>query len=866
MEAKLPKHSDSKSEEMLNHLNHRLLNYNISQVRKQRHFARVLTHKLEQKLYNTLNQDDINTIINILDTSIRATHFQETKQKRNKLNMLTLAANEKHLQKHNTALKNAPKDNVINLSDQTLTEAQISILAKGPKFAITDQRMPVIELIKGIETLPHTQERELTMTKLHRFVTKKLKQQDNITQLERKALGELRKNDNIIILTADKGGSIVVMNKDDYDRKMGEIVNNTQNYSVKHTEYPKKVKNKLTKLCTDLTNNKKDALNAEVKDNKITNTAKDNLIKEYKKEIKLVKSDDTNKTPHIYGAPKIHKENVPLRPIVSTIDSSMRNLETHLKHILTPLSNNSIYNVKNPKQVLEKLNSINIDENTRCCSFDVVNMFNNIPRQKLLTILKTELEKDITLIERTSFTPTDICKLVDFALTHTHFQYQNQIFVQNSGLAMGSKISPILADICMENILNEAMESFTEKPILYVKYVDDCLCVYDNTKIDSKLLLTHLNTIDNNVKFTLEEEKDTKLPFLDILITREHNKFITKVYRKPTDKGAKLNYNSNHSYATKATVVRADLIRAYEYCTENSDLEKELSTVYQNLFKNNYTKSFINRVHRKVKFHISNRNNNNHTQQTQNPTNTTNTLKTTATIVLPYVHQIAGGIQKTVKELMPTVRVAFTSKNTIRKIVSKVKPITKPLQNNCVYEIKCKSCDGVYYGQTKRDLATRIKEHKRALTKPQDENNKNHNRLALHAQKHLHEPDFDGARVVHKENNLRRRLVAEAMLIITTQTNDTNGAIIEIFSQSSITVNKMWLQAIRDYFDQLKQTTKNATKQLDAPPAASRGAKTAAREQRKQMRRKSHADTDERHPPTHTYALRPPKRNITYRQ
>jgi hypothetical protein len=111
---------------------------------------------------------------------------------------------------------------------------------------------------------------------------------------------------------------------------------------------------------------------------------------------------------------------------------------------------------------------------------------------------------------------------------------------------MGSKI---LADICMENILNEAKESFTEKPILYVKYVDDCLCVYDNTKIDAKLLLTHLNTIDNDVKFTLGEEKDTKLPFLDILITREHNKFVTKVYRQPIDKGAKLNYNSNHSHS-----------------------------------------------------------------------------------------------------------------------------------------------------------------------------------------------------------------------------------------------------------------------------------------------------------------------------
>ena len=55
------------------------------------------------------------------------------------------------------------------------------------------------------------------------------------------------------------------------------------------------------------------------------------------------------------------------------------------------------------------------------------------------------------------------------------------------------------------------------KVLLYRRYVYDTYCLFDN-EIDAHLFHDYLNTRHNNMKFTMENEVDKKLPFLDILI------------------------------------------------------------------------------------------------------------------------------------------------------------------------------------------------------------------------------------------------------------------------------------------------------------------------------------------------------------
>jgi hypothetical protein len=130
---------------------------------------------------------------------------------------------------------------------------------------------------------------------------------------------------------------------------------------------------------------------------------------------------------------------------------------------------------------------------------------------------------------------------------------------------------------------------------------------------------------------------------------------------------------------------------------------------------------------------------------------------------MPYVRGLSETITRHAKQLFAdTLRVVFSNTNSLRKNLMHVKPETEPLLKNCIYQIKC-SCGAVYIGQTKRALLRRIKEHMCEINKVQDVNNKNHNKLARHAQENNHAVDFTTVSVLKFEKGYYRRTAGETM-------------------------------------------------------------------------------------------------------
>jgi hypothetical protein len=83
----------------------------------------------------------------------------------------------------------------------------------------------------------------------------------------------------------------------------------------------------------------------------------------------------------------------------------------------------------------------------------------------------------------------------------------------------------------------EIMDKGKEKIKFWKRYVDDVFAIIRGDG-DPDEILHQANSISLTVKFTLEQEKDGSLPFLDIVITRRENKLENSVYRKKTDSGS----------------------------------------------------------------------------------------------------------------------------------------------------------------------------------------------------------------------------------------------------------------------------------------------------------------------------------------
>ena len=86
------------------------------------------------------------------------------------------------------------------------------------------------------------------------------------------------------------------------------------------------------------------------------------------------------------------------------------------------------------------------------------------------------------------------------------------------GAAIGSPISPKVANLFMEDFEVQAIMTSPSPPVLWKRYVDETFTIIHKQHKDS--FLEHLNNINPSIKFTSEETRpDGAIPFLDILIT-----------------------------------------------------------------------------------------------------------------------------------------------------------------------------------------------------------------------------------------------------------------------------------------------------------------------------------------------------------
>ncbi len=90
----------------------------------------------------------------------------------------------------------------------------------------------------------------------------------------------------------------------------------------------------------------------------------------------------------------------------------------------------------------------------------------------------------------------------------TCFQWRDDFYEQTNGAAMGSPLSPVLANIFMEHFEQNALANSALVPKLWKRYVDDIFAVWSHGKEHLNKFLSYHNNIHPSIKFTIEQEND----------------------------------------------------------------------------------------------------------------------------------------------------------------------------------------------------------------------------------------------------------------------------------------------------------------------------------------------------------------------
>ena len=114
------------------------------------------------------------------------------------------------------------------------------------------------------------------------------------------------------------------------------------------------------------------------------------------------------------------------------------------------------------------------------------------------------------------------------------------LYTQINGVAMGSPLGPVLANIFLAHLENSFMTKHDNFPLFYCRYVDDTFCIFKSRE-DALSFFQYVNTIHANINFTMEEEVNGKISFLDTVVVKQNNGLLLGMYTKPNATGQYFN-------------------------------------------------------------------------------------------------------------------------------------------------------------------------------------------------------------------------------------------------------------------------------------------------------------------------------------
>ena len=610
----------------------------------------------------------------------------------------------------------------MNLSDKVLSETEISLLSKGMNFSITPKEVPVKEIISAVENSVKNLDKaegDNIRAKVSLTLQNARAPTGNLSKEERQALKSLKDDESIIILPADKGRATVVLNKDDYIRKCKDHIDNGP-YERLESDPMNDIKKEVWRKCKDLADR-------EIIDQQLY----------YK-----IKPTDSH-APRFYGLPKIHKPGIPIRPIVSYVGSPLYNLSKYVAYILKPYAKNETQHSKNSTTFSEFIREQTVEFDEIMASFDVTSLYTNVPINDTLVIIKDLLVNDDCLQERTKIPPLELLEIIKILLTETCFLFNGEFYKQTDGVAMGGPTSSTVAEIYMISHEQTALTTTTCPPKVWERYVDDVFLIIKKHWLEE--FYDHINGLHEQIKFTIEKEKDSNLAFLDTLVHKNEDKSLSvKVYRKPTHTDQYLNFESNHSRSVKESVVSSLFTRARNIVSNSDDLRTENERIIDVLACNGYDTRVINKVQK------------NTTRQANVPEKEQEEF--TGNVCIPYVK----GTSEKLRRILHThkIRCSFHSRNTLRRSLSQAKdPVDINQQSNVIYKIPCNDCNAVYIGETKRSFGTRSKEHEAHVRLGHVDKNE----IADHCWKRDHRFNFANKSVLDREQNWTSRKIKESI-------------------------------------------------------------------------------------------------------
>ncbi|XP_065893450.1 uncharacterized protein [Dysidea avara] len=313
---------------------------------------------------------------------------------------------------------------------------------------------------------------------------------------------------------------------------------------------------------------------------------------------------ETVRLARFYSLLKIHKNPMRIRPIVSSCNSPTENISQFLDYWLQHSMRTLPSYLQDTNQLINNLCSLSVPEDSWLVTVDVKSLYTCIPhkegveacRHALLTTENLQLEQP----------PTEaLITFIELVLQNNTFEFNNQMYKQINGVAMGTKMAVTYANIFMGQLEHNILSKSSLNICFYKRYIDDVLIITDDTEANLLNFIRDLNQAHPTIKFTAEYNRE-RITFLDVDIYKGPNFSTThnldfQTHIKPTNPQLHVQAQSYHPESTKKGIIIGETKRLLRTNSRRETfshfVNKYTTQMTRGGYSLNYIKKFTNKIH-----------------------------------------------------------------------------------------------------------------------------------------------------------------------------------------------------------------------------------------------------------------------------
>lgn len=398
----------------------------------------------------------------------------------------------------------------------------------------------------------------------------------NLLPFQRKILRQIRRNDNIVIVNADKGlGPCAVLYK--------QYVNDALVHLKDEKTYVQLSDDEAAAA----------AINTE---SLIRNWCSKHVTRGVTKNdvLYIKKSLNENEDPfgYFYLMYKIHKPGRTTRPVCSDCSSLLHTLGKWITTMLNPIAQRQQSYFENSFALKEILDSTKIPPNTKIFSCDAKSMYTNIPTAPALEVVGQYIHDHCH-----PNLANALIEALTIVMENNIIRFGDTYWKQIAGTAMGISPAPPWAILFFAIHELVFVEKWKEYLIFWKRFIDDGLGLWKlhaNSTTNMALWTEFMQDVNtyHGLEWVFTPLNDS-VDFMDMTLTISANKFDITLFEKPLNLYLYIPPSSAHPPGMIIGLVYGMVLRLWKLCSRVSDVQRRMKTFFRRLLRRGYSKDYL---------------------------------------------------------------------------------------------------------------------------------------------------------------------------------------------------------------------------------------------------------------------------------